>query len=73
MSLLKEEIKGLIDHEENIDRLEAVKIILKEEYLEPKMKEWMTERALKANDDIANERVIKQEDVYDSIKSKFIL
>jgi len=67
---LKEEIKELVDQEENTDRLEKVKTLLMENHSDPAMKEWMTQRALKAEEDYKAGRVHSVEEVREHLLSR---
>jgi CO dehydrogenase/acetyl-CoA synthase beta subunit len=70
LSQLKEEIKELIIQEEDIKILEEVKSMLAQKHPDPVMKEWMTERALKAEEDIKEGRVYTAEEVRERIFSR---
>ena len=58
MNTLKKELKVLIDREDDIERLEEVKIILMGKHSVPAGKEFMTHSALKVKDNIKAGRLL---------------
>jgi hypothetical protein len=60
---IKTELWQLIEHETDISVLQAIHTILLKTGLNPKLKEKLTLRALKSEEDIKANRVFSKEDV----------
>jgi hypothetical protein len=56
-SILKTQLHKLIDEEQDVALLKAIKTLLSKNALNPELKEKLTQRALKAEDDIKNGKV----------------
>ena len=60
---IKEELKQLIEKENDTSILHAIKTILSKTSLDSTLKAKLTERALKSELDISSNRVLSKEDV----------
>ena len=58
---IKQELRSLIDQENDLHILEAIKTLLQKSSLDPVLKEKLTSRVLKANEDIKAGRVYSRE------------
>jgi len=59
---IKQELRMLIEKENDLHILEAIKTLLVKSSLDPILKEKLTSRALKAEDDIQSGRVYTREE-----------
>jgi len=59
---IKTELRLLIENETDNSVLEAIKTLLKKSSLNPKLKEKLTSRALKAEDDISAGRLMERKE-----------
>lgn len=60
---IKTELRELIEKETDSSILEAIKTLLKKSSLNPVLKQKLTSRALKANEDIAAGRVMDRKEL----------
>lgn len=60
---IKTELQQMIEQEMDMSVLEAIRIILQKTKLDPALKEKMTSRALRAEEDVASGRLLSQEEV----------
>lgn len=60
---IKQELRLLIDMEEDLNVLEAIKTLLKRSSLDPSLKEKLTSRALKSEEDIEKGNVFTRKEV----------
>ena len=67
---LKQELKTLIEKENDLHILEAIKTILVKSSLDPVLKEKLTSRALKAEEDIRAGRVYTREEFEKKLDNK---
>ncbi|MEO0555106.1 MAG: hypothetical protein AAF149_18000 [Bacteroidota bacterium] len=67
---IKQELRSLIDQENDLHILEAIKTLLQKSSLDPVLKEKLTSRALKANEDIKAGRVYSREEAEAKIKER---
>jgi hypothetical protein len=67
---IKQELRTLIDNENDLRVLEAIKTLLVKTALDPVLKEKLTLRALKAEDDIKAGRVFTREEIEKKLKSR---
>lgn len=67
---IKHELRTLIDNENDLSVLEAIKTLLVKTGLDPALKEKLTLRALKAEEDIKAGRVFTREEIEKKLKAK---
>lgn len=67
---IKAELRELIDKETDSSILEAIKTLLKKSGLNPVLKEKLTSRALKADEDIATGRVMDRKELESKLNSR---
>lgn len=67
---IKTELRELIEKETDSSILEAIRTLLKKSSLNPTLKEKLTVRALKAEEDIATGRLINRNDLESSLKDR---
>ena len=60
---IKTELRTLIDQENDLTVLEAIKTLLQKAGLNPKLKEKLTSRAINAENDIAEGRVMDRDEL----------
>ena len=60
---IKTELQQMIEREKDMSILEAIRTILQKTSLNPMLKEKLTERALKSEDDITEGRLLNKEEV----------
>lgn len=60
---IKSELRELIEKETDKNILEAIKILLKKSSLNPTLKEKLTSRALKAEEDISEGRFLDRKEI----------
>jgi len=60
---IKTELQQMIERENDIGVLEAIRTILQKTSLNPVLKEKLTERALKSEKDIAEGRLLDKEEI----------
>jgi hypothetical protein len=60
---IKSELRELIEKETDKSILEAIKILLKKSSLKPTLKEKLTSRALKAEEDILEGRFLDRKEI----------
>lgn len=65
---IKTELRELIEKETDISILEAIKILLEKSSLNPTLKEKLTFRALKAEEDISEGRLLNRQEVESKLK-----
>ncbi|MEQ8712022.1 MAG: hypothetical protein RIC80_03345 [Cyclobacteriaceae bacterium] len=68
---LKTELQALIQNETDDAILEAIRTLLKKSSLDPTLKHKLTSRALKAEEDIANGRVMDRQELEARLNSRF--
>lgn len=66
---IKTELQRLIEEETDIKVLKALKTILEKTNFDPVLRKKLTNRALKAEEDISNDRVFTKEQMVDQIDS----
>lgn len=62
-SVIKSQLHKLIDEEQDLSLLKAIKTLLSKNALNPELKEKLTKRALKSEEDIKNAKVYTLEQV----------
>lgn len=62
---IKTELQRLIEEETDIKVLKALKTILEKTNFDPVLRKKLTNRALKAEEDISNDRVFTKEQMVD--------
>lgn len=62
-SVIKSQLHKLIDEEQDMSLLKAIKTLLSKNALNPELKEKLTKRALKSEEDIKNAKVYTLEQV----------
>ncbi|WP_373520657.1 hypothetical protein [Aquiflexum sp.] len=67
---IKQELRTLIDNENDLRVLEAIRTLLVKTGLDPVLKEKLTSRALKAEEDIKAGRVFTREEIEKKLNSK---
>jgi hypothetical protein len=67
---IKTELKDLIDQESDLHLLESIKSLLKKDKLNPTLKEKLTSRALKSEQDIKEGRVHTREEAEKILRSR---
>lgn len=67
---IKTELRELIEKETDNSILEAIKTLLKKSSLNPVLKQKLTSRALKANEDIAAGRVMDRKELELKLNSR---
>jgi hypothetical protein len=65
-------LRTLIDNENDLRVLEAIRTLLVKTGLDPVIKEKLTSRALKAEEDIKAGRVYTREEIEKKLKSKLL-
>jgi hypothetical protein len=60
---IKTELQQMIERENDVSILEAIRTILQKTSLNPILKEKLTERALKSETDIAEGRLLSKEEI----------
>ena len=60
---LKSEIKDILDQVDDMDILEAVRTILEKSRLDPMLRDKLTKRALRSEEDIKNGRLLTRDEV----------
>lgn len=68
---IKTELRTLIEKENDQNVLEAVKTLLEKSSLDPLLKEKLTRRALKSEDDIAAGRVMERKELEKKLDDRF--
>jgi hypothetical protein len=71
MTDIKTELKKLIDEELDYTVLEALKVLLNKTSVQEVLKEKLQSRVLKAEEDIKNQRVYGEQELYERTK-KFL-
>ncbi len=66
---IKTEIKNIIDQVEDLDILEAVRTILQKSRLDPVLKDKLTQRAIRSEQDIEDERLLSRNDLVERTNS----
>ena len=67
---IKTELQALIENETDNSILEAIKTLLKKSSLDPILKQKLTSRALKAEEDIATGRVMDRKELESKLNSR---
>ena len=67
---IKTELRELIEKETDSSILEAIKTLLKKSSLNPTLKEKLTSRALKAEEDISAGRLMNREEIESKLNDK---
>ena len=67
---IKTELRTLIDQENDLTVLEAIKTLLQKAGLNPKLREKLTSRALKAEQDIAEGRVMDRAELEKKLNAR---
>ena len=67
---IKTELRELIEKETDSSILEAIKTLLKKSSLNPVLKQKLTSRALKADEDIAAGRVMDREELESKLNGR---
>ena len=67
---IKTELRELIEKETDTSVLEAIKILLKKSSLNPTLKEKLTSRAIKAQEDISQGRFMNRKEVESKLNDK---
>ena len=67
---IKQELRSLIDQENDLHILEAIKTLLQKSSLDPVLKEKLTSRALKSEKDIREDNVYTREELEKKLDSK---
>ncbi|WP_026950171.1 hypothetical protein [Algoriphagus mannitolivorans] len=67
---IKQELRRLIEKENDLHLLEAIKTLLVKSSLDPVLKEKLTTRALKAEEDIQAGRVYSRKELEKKLDSK---
>ena len=67
---IKTEIQILIEKETDSSILEAIRTLLKKSRLNPKLKEKLTSRALKSEEDISAGRVMERKELEQKLNDK---
>lgn len=67
---LRIELKNLIDHERDPQILKAVKVLLKKSALDPKLKDKLTSRAIKSEENIKEGKTFERNDFEKKLKEK---
>ncbi|MGK7392228.1 MAG: hypothetical protein ACNS60_17885 [Candidatus Cyclobacteriaceae bacterium M2_1C_046] len=67
---IKQELRTLIEKENDLHILEAIKTLLVKSSLDPILKEKLTSRALKAEEDIKADRVYTREEFEKKLDSR---
>jgi hypothetical protein len=68
---IKQELRRLIEKENDLHLLEAIKTLLVKSSLDPVLKEKLTTRALKAEEDIQAGRVYSRKELEKKLDSRF--
>ncbi len=67
---IKAELQALIEKETDNSILEAIRTLLRKSSLDPALKQKLTSRALKAEDDIAAGRIMDRHDLDKRLSSR---
>jgi hypothetical protein len=67
---IKAELRVLIENETDLHILEAIKTLLKKSSLDPQLKEKLTARALKSEEDIKKGRLLNRNDFEQKLNTK---
>lgn len=67
---IKAELQALIEKETDNSILEAIRTLLKKSSLDPTLKQKLTSKALKAEDDIAAGRVMDRQELEKRLNSR---
>lgn len=67
---IKGELRRMIEQETDVNLLEAIRALLEKASLNPALKEVLTNRALKAEADIASRRVYPRDEVIRMLGTK---
>lgn len=67
---IKQELRTLIENENDLHVLEAIKTLLVKSSINPILKEKLTSRALKAEEDIRTGRVYTREEIEKKLDSR---
>lgn len=67
---IKTELRALIEKENDTAVLEAIKTLLTKSSLDPELKKKLTDRALKAEDDISKGRVHSRAEIESKLKTR---
>ncbi|MCF1753247.1 hypothetical protein [Mariniradius sediminis] len=67
---IKSELKELIEREDDVDVLMAIKTLLLKTNLDPEIVERMSSRALKAEKDIIDRRVMTREELEEKLNAR---
>lgn len=67
---IKIELQKLIEEEKDLQVLEAIKTLLTKSSLNPELKEKMTSRALKSEQDIKEGRLLNRQEFEEKLKGR---